>query len=128
MSTNAIIGYELPDNGYAGAYCHYDGYPDVIVPALLSMGHDGVMMAVEKALLEGGFRFFDKTEFETFVECHGEQEATTRSQVVIDEWPCTSECESYNYIIRLNGAVECFNFRGEKLDITPYVKKFQESA
>jgi len=126
MSTHATIGYELPDNGYAGAHCHYDGRPEVIIPALLYMGHDGVMMAVEKALLEGGFRFFDKTEFETFVEKHGDQEATTRSQAVIDEWPCTSE--SYNYIIRLDGTVECFNFRGEKIDITPYVKKFQESA
>jgi hypothetical protein len=123
MSTHATIGYELPDNGYAGIYCHYDGYPDVIVPALLKRGHDGVMMAVEKALLEGGFRFFDKTEVQTFVECHGEQEATTRFQTVLDEWPCTSE--EYNYIIRLNGTVECVNFRGEVLDITHHTKNLQ---
>jgi len=126
MSTHSTIGYELPGGSYAGVYCHYDGYPEHIVPVLLKLGHDGVMMAVEKALLEGGFRFFDKAEVQTFVECHGEQEATTRFQTVLDEWPCTSE--EYNYIIRLNGTVECVNIRGEKLDITPYVKNFQESA
>jgi hypothetical protein len=126
MSTHSTIGYELPGGSYAGVYCHYDGYPEHIVPVLLKLGHDGVMMAVEKALLEGGFRVFDEDEMETFVEKHGESEATTRSHHLQAEWPCTSEV--YNYIIRLDGSVECVSYAGEPVDISQYVKKFQESA
>ena len=79
MSTHSTIGYELPDNGYAGVYAHYDGYPSSIVPALIKLGHDGVMMAVERALLEGGFRTFGGGRIETFVEAKGQVEATSRS-------------------------------------------------
>jgi hypothetical protein len=126
MSTHGTIGYELPNNGYAGVYCHYDSYPDVIIPALLKLGHDGVMMAVEKALLEGGFRTFEEDGVETFVEAKGEIEATHRSRLLQTEWPCKQEV--YNYIIRLDGSVECVSYGCEPVDISKYVKKFQESA
>ena len=126
MSTHSIIGYELPGGSYAGVYCHYNSYPDVIVPVLLKLGHDGVMMAVEKALLEGGFRTFEEDGVETFVEAKGETEATHRSRLLQTEWPCKQEV--YNYIIRLDGSVECVSYGCEPVDISKYVKKFQESA
>ena len=126
MSTHSTIGYELPDNGYAGVYAHYDGYPSSIVPALIKLGHDGVMMAVERALLEGGFRTFGGGRIETFVEAKGQVEATSRSGLLRTEWPCCSE--AYNYIIRLDGSVECVGYDSDTVDISKYVKKFQESA
>ncbi len=126
MSTHSTIGYELPGGSYAGVYCHYDGYPEHIVPVLLKLGHDGVMMAVEKALLEGGFRTFEEDGVETFVEAKGEVEATHRSHLLQTEWPCKQEV--YNYIIRLDGSVECVSYGCEPVDISQYVKKFQESA
>jgi len=126
MSTHSTIGYELPGGSYAGVYCHYDGYPEHIVPVLLKLGHDGVMMAVEKALLEGGFRFFEEDGAETFVEAKGQVEATSRSDLLQAEWPCSSEV--YNYIIRLDGSVECVGYNSDPVDISEYVKNFQESA
>ena len=126
MSTHSTIGYELPGGSYAGVYCHYDGYPEHIVPVILKLGHDGVMMAVEKALLEGGFRSFFEEEIETFVDAKGEVEATSRSHLLQTVWPCSSEV--YNYIIRLDGSVECVNYAGESVDISKYIKNFQESA
>jgi len=126
VSTHSTIGYELPGGSYAGVYCHYDGYPEHIVPVILKLGHDGVMMAVEKALLEGGFRSFFEEEIETFVDAKGEVEATSRSHLLQTVWPCSSEV--YNYIIRLDGSVECVNYAGESVDISKYIKNFQESA
>jgi len=126
MSTHSTIGYELPGGSYAGVYCHFDGYPEHIVPVLLRLGHDGVMMAVEKALLEGGFRTFEEDGVETFVEAHGVSESSTRDDYLSSEWPCQEE--AYNYIIRLDGSVECMRYDGVPVDISEYVKKFQESA
>lgn len=37
MSTNSTIGYELPDGGYAGCYCQYDGYHAHMLPVLRPM-------------------------------------------------------------------------------------------
>ena len=125
MSTHATIGYELPGGGYAGCYCHYDGYPDSVIPGMLALGHDGVMMAVEKALLEGGFRCFHSDEVETFFERHGAVESSPRSQFLQDTWPCHEE--EFNYIIRLDGNIECYA-RGEMIDVSGLIKKFQESA
>jgi len=84
------------------------------------------MMAVEKALLEGGFRCFLVDEIETFVEAHGISESSTRDEHLSSEWPCQNN--AYNYIIRLDGSVECVRYDGIPVDISKYVKKFQESA
>ncbi len=56
MSTHSAIGYEQEDGSFIGVYCHYDGYPDHMVPNLKRMFHADVVIMVNEALRRGGIR------------------------------------------------------------------------
>ena len=56
MATRSTIGYETQDGNYIGVYCHYDGYPDHMGPALSAMLHADVVIMVSRGLAGGGIR------------------------------------------------------------------------
>lgn len=99
MATRSTIGYETPDGGYVGVYCHYDGYPDNIGPALHAMYHIDVMQMVERALRNGGMRCLNGPgDFELF------NESSDRTEWLRNRWP---ECsEDYAYRKCLDGRLE----------------------
>ena len=109
MSTHSTIGYELPDGGYAGCYCQFDGYHDHMLPALRSMTHEQVMIIVERGLIGAGIRYIESfDDYETYADMRGESSA--RDVMVRTEWPSTAN--EYNYRKRLDGSVDCVNAYG----------------
>ena len=56
MATRSTIGYETQDGNYVGVYCHYDGYPEHMGPALSAMLHADVVIMVSRGLASGGIR------------------------------------------------------------------------
>ena len=109
MSTHSTVGYELPGGGYAGCYCHFDGYPDHMLPVLSSMTHEQVMIVVERGLIGAGLRGVESFEdYETFNDKLGE--SSTRDEMVVTDWPNVRN--EYNYRKRLDGGVDCMDSRG----------------
>lgn len=104
MATRSTIGYETPDGGYIGVYCHYDGYPSNMLPQLKEMSWDQVTEAVSRALLQGGGRSLVGGKLETYGE------TSDPSLWLRDAWPCVAE--EYNYRKRLDGTVDCLNSYG----------------
>jgi len=104
MATRSTIGYETPDGGYIGVYCHWDGYPRHMLPELQSMTWEQVTEAVSRALLQGGGRSLEGGELETYGE------PSDPKQWLRDTWPCS--IEEYNYRKRLDGTVDCINRYG----------------
>jgi len=104
MATRSTIGYETPDGGYIGVYCHWDGYPKHMLPELQSMTWEQVTEAVSRALLQGGGRSLEGGELETYGE------PSDPKQWLRDTWPCS--IEEYNYRKRLDGTVDCINRYG----------------
>ena len=112
MSTHSTIGYETADGGYVGVYCHYDGYPSNIGPALHAMYHIDVMQMVEQALRNGGIRCINGPDsFELF------NERSDRTEWLHDRWP---ECEEdYAYRKRLDGRLEYIGGSDQVLTWSP---------
>jgi len=102
MATRSTIGYETAEGGYIGVYCHYDGYPDNIVPQLKMMSWEEVSFQVNRALLQSGGRCLDCCELETFNDG-----SITRAET---EWPACPE--QYAYRKRIDGTVECYDGTG----------------
>ena len=111
MSTHSTIGYETEDGGYVGVYCQFDGYPDHMLPALKLHPRQRVINEVERALTQGGLRFVDGNQWETYGDSAGETSA--REEWLHSEWPCREN--EYNYRVRVDGTVECVDFNGFKL-------------
>jgi hypothetical protein len=105
MATRSTIGYETPDGGYVGVYCHYDGEPSNIGPSLHAMYHIDVMQMVERALRNGGMRCLHGPDsFELF------NEPSHRAHWLHDSWP---ECsEDYAYRKCLDGRLEFIDGSG----------------
>ena len=99
MATRSTIGYETPEGGYIGVYCHYDGYPDNIAPQLKQMSWEDVSLQVNRALLQSGGRCLDNCELETFKDG-----SITRAET---QWPTCPE--EYAYRKRMDGTVECLD-------------------
>jgi hypothetical protein len=59
MSTHANIFVETEKDTFVGTYCHYDGYPEHMLPALSSISHDDLRGIILVAGLAGGMRFFN---------------------------------------------------------------------
>lgn len=104
MATRSTVGYETPDGGYIGVYCHWDGYPSNMLHQLAQMSWDDVALQVDRALLQGGGRCLVDGVLQTFGE------TSNPGQWLRDTWPCTEE--EYGYRKRLNGGVDCINSYG----------------
>ena len=104
MATRSTIGYETPDGGYVGVYCHWDGYPENMLPQLKEMSWEAVSTEVSRALLQGGGRSLAAGALETYCE------PSDPKRWLRDAGPCTAE--EYNYRKRLDGTVDCISSYG----------------
>ena len=108
MATRSTIGYETQDGNYVGVYCHYDGYPDHMGPALSAMLHADVVIMVSKGLAGGGLR----NVFEP------DDEGRHRGYEVFNERPLTPQVawprrpEEYAYRKRWDGSLEYIDTTG----------------
>ena len=108
MATRSTIGYETQDGNYVGVYCHYDGYPDHMGPALSAMLHADVVIMVSKGLACGGLR----NVFEP------DDEGRHRGYEVFNERPLTPQVawprrpEEYAYRKRWDGSLEYIDTTG----------------
>lgn len=94
MSTHSAVGYEQDDGSFVGVYCHYDGYPDHMVPCLKRMFHADVVIMVNEALRHGGIRSIGyKGGYDTL-------EGKGTSPIL--EWPSQLE---YSYVKLRDGAI-----------------------
>lgn len=96
MATRGTIGYETPDGGFVGVYCHYDSYPDHMGPILHEMFHINVVIMVNRALASGGIRSVSGVnDYDLFNDAPASVHA---------EWP--TRPEEYAYRKRLDGRLE----------------------
>ena len=99
MSTHSAIGYEQGDGSFFGVYCHYDGYPDHMVPCLKRMFHADVVIMVNEALKGGGILSIEPGGgYDTF-ERRGLRSADVAP---ILEWPSQLE---YSYVKLRDGTL-----------------------
>lgn len=96
MATRGMIGYETPDGGFVGVYCHYDSYSSHMVPILRRMFHIDVVIMVNRALAGGGLRVVrGVNEYNLFND---------GPAAVHTEWPARPD--EYAYRKRLDGRLE----------------------
>jgi hypothetical protein len=107
MATRSTIGYETQDGDYVGVYCHYDGFPSHMGPALSAMLHADVVIMVSKGLAGGGIRNVHepdsegRPDYEVFNDGPRDPDTT---------WP---RCpEEYAYRKRWNGSLEFIDSTG----------------
>ncbi len=78
MSTRSVIGHIDTNGKIKAVYCHYDGYPKRMIPAIESLikdrGTDGFRNMVIEALSKGGMRCINIGEYETFGEASSSEE------------------------------------------------------
>jgi hypothetical protein len=117
MSTRSTIGYETADGDYVGVYCHYDGYPAHMGPALHAMLHADVVIMVSKGLAGGGIRSIFEPENEGR---HGGYEVFNDGPRDPDtEWP--RRPEEYAYRKRWDGQVEFIDSTGNVYEWLPEI-------
>ena len=96
MATRGTIGYETPDGGFVGVYCHYDSYPSHMASILHGMFHIDVVIMVNQALAGGGIRSVrGVNDYDLFND---------GPAVVHTEWPARPD--EYAYRKRLDGRLE----------------------
>jgi hypothetical protein len=54
MATRSHIYVETND-GYLGVYCHYDGYPETMVPTLNTFSYKELYSYILRGMIGGGF-------------------------------------------------------------------------
>ena len=117
MATRSTIGYETADGGYVGVYCHYDGYPDYMGPALSAMLHADVVIMVSKGLAGGGIRCVFEPD----------SEGRPGGYEVFDDGPRSPNTawprrpEEYAYRKRWDGRVEFIDSTGNVYEWLPEI-------
>ena len=97
MGTSCNIFVELEDNNHIGAYCHFDGYLDHMLPELQEIDHNVLYGLVLEAGIHGGFRILNQRERLTeYLDDH-------HAVYVFD--PDDLNYVAFAYIKRLNGEV-----------------------
>ena len=70
MSTHCHIGVRARNGNILGCYVHYDGYPEVMLPALrrfLALRTPScLMLLVRQGQMAGGMRYFQPPDWELF--------------------------------------------------------------
>jgi hypothetical protein len=102
MATRSTIGYETQNGDYVAVYCHYDGYPRHMGPALSAMLHADVVIMVSKGLAGGGIRTVFSPDSEG--RAGGYEVFNDGPRSPDTEWP--SRPEEYAYRKRWDGRVE----------------------
>lgn len=69
MSTRSSIGYQADNGDCIAVYCHWDGWPDYMLPILKEMTFEQIKEMVEVGLYNGGLRCVNQDlTYETFGE------------------------------------------------------------
>ena len=98
MSTRSIICAETLNGDNVGVYCHYDGYPDNMLPILKEMSHDKVADMIADGIKNGGLRMIKSSScYETFQE-PGEDMSGSFSEV-------GEMGTEYAYLKKLDGTI-----------------------
>tara|TARA_Y100000296_G_C4975452_1_gene157995 strand:+ start:179 stop:529 length:351 start_codon:yes stop_codon:yes gene_type:complete len=76
MSTRSHIGTIDTDGNISAVYCHFDGYPENMVPAIegyiVEHGMHAFIIRIKEAQRGSGFRYFDTNGGETYGEWRDE--------------------------------------------------------
>jgi len=70
MATRSNIYVETEPGAYIGTYCHFDGYPGHMLPALTTMTTDECLDAILIAGLKSGFRTFGEAYLDDTGMCY----------------------------------------------------------
>ena len=108
MATRSTIGYETQDGNYIGVYCHYDGYPDHMGPALSAMLHADVVIMVSRGLAGGGIRSIFSPDDEG--RHRGYELFNERPRDAVMAWPRRDE--EYAYRKLWDGSLEYIDSTG----------------
>ena len=108
MATRSTIGYETQDGNYVGVYCHYDGYPEHMGPALSAMLHADVVIMVSRGLAGGGIRSVFSPDDEG--RHRGYELFNERPRDAVMAWPRRDE--EYAYRKLWDGSLEYIDSTG----------------
>ena len=108
MATRSTIGYETQDGNYVGVYCHYDGYPEHMGPALSAMLHADVVIMVSRGLASGGIRSSFSPDDEG--RHRGYEVFNARPRDAVMAWPRRDE--EYAYRKLWDGSLEYIDSTG----------------
>ena len=108
MATRSTIGYETQDGNYVGVYCHYDGYPEHMGPALSAMLHADVVIMVSRGLAGGGIRSIFSPDDEG--RHRGYELFNERPRDAVMAWPRRDE--EYAYRKLWDGSLEYIDSTG----------------
>ena len=108
MATRSTIGYETQDGNYVGVYCHYDGYPEHMGPALSAMLHADVVIMVSRGLARGGIRSIVSPDDEG--RHRGYELFNERPRDAVMAWPRRDE--EYAYRKLWDGSLEYIDSTG----------------
>ena len=108
MATRSTIGYETQDGNYVGVYCHYDGYPEHMGPALSAMLHADVVIMVSRGLASGGIRSIFSPDDEG--RHRGYETFNERPRDAVMAWPRRDE--EYAYRKLWDGSLEYIDSTG----------------
>ena len=97
MGTRSNVYVETEPGTYLGTYCHYDGYPSHMFPALTDMGRDKLLGHILIAMTRGGFRILDGP----LTEYIDDTEPAIMTNPAMEDWG-----PDYVYIKRLDGKVQ----------------------
>ena len=108
MAPRSTIGYETQDGNYVGVYCHYDGYPEHMGPALSAMLHADVVIMVSRGLAGGGIRSIFSPDDEG--RHRGYELFNERPRDAVMAWPRRDE--EYAYRKLWDGSLEYIDSTG----------------
>tara|TARA_R100000005_G_C4996835_1_gene203623 strand:- start:1421 stop:1753 length:333 start_codon:yes stop_codon:yes gene_type:complete len=97
MGTHCDVYFETEKDGFIGTYCHYDGYPEHMIPQLTSMDYAEVAATVLIAIPKGGLRCLSREDGTEYLESGGVELLTNPNE----DW-----VSQFVYIKRLNGQVQ----------------------
>jgi hypothetical protein len=106
MSTKSCVGYEKENGDYVGCYCHYDGYPERMIPNLIKFSYEDIVKNVDYGIANGGIKCISKM-FEFYEEpsdptCWGYDHLPFHFQF------------SYVYVVKKDGTILQYNYDGKK--------------
>ena len=98
MATRSHI-YVKTDTGYLGCYCHYDGYPENMVPALSVIPYKELYAYILRGMIGGGFNSMRPGQPPEYI--------VTEEPCILHDPNCSEESTyvSYVYVVNQDGAI-----------------------
>ena len=98
MATRSHIYVETND-GYLGVYCHYDGYPESMVPTLNTLSYKELYAYILRGMIGGGFDEIRPGDTPEYLEAD--------ELCILRDPNCQQESTyvSYVYIMKIDGSI-----------------------